>query len=338
VKFLQAATITLLTVWRLLSAEAEAPAESILHVEIVNSTLCRLGYCSISDQGKDPNKLPKSSVTPFASGVGVGDILSVNGQAVKGVALQIFHGGLLSSTFTPGSKIADISLAPTGTTWDLTFLNLDGTLIGAIHIAGNGGGPPPPGAPKEIANSGWTITGGTGAFFGARGYWAAAQDSVSGERQTTDCEDPAYRRINADAGGNKRHGVLYIVPVTQPQIIATPSGPAVVHASDYSPVTPSKPAKAGEILTLYASGLGPTRPGVDPGQPFPANPPPVVNSPVAVLVNGHAADVTYAGGYAGAIDGYQVNFRIPDDITAGQASLQLTSAWIVGPAVTLPVQ
>ena len=99
-----------------------------------------------------------------------------------------------------------------------------------------------------------------------------------------------------------------------------------------------KPAKAGEVLTLFASGLGPTRPGVDPGQPFTANPLLVVNSPVQVLVNGDPGDVLYAGGFPGAVDGYQVNFRIPGGAKPGQASLQLTSAWISGPPVSIPVQ
>ena len=68
------------------------------------------------------------------------------------------------------------------------------------------------------------VTGGTGPFFGARGYWSAQQDSVPAERQTTDCEDRAYRRINADPGGNKRDGVLYLVPLTQPQVSTAPKG------------------------------------------------------------------------------------------------------------------
>jgi uncharacterized protein (TIGR03437 family) len=103
-------------------------------------------------------------------------------------------------------------------------------------------------------------------------------------------------------------------------------------------VTAGKPAKAGEFLTLFASGLGPTRPGIDPGEPFTADPLQVVNSPVQVLVNGSPADVLYAGGYPGAVDGYQVNFRVPDGATAGQASLQLTSAWIGGPSVSIAVR
>ena len=69
----------------------------------------------------------------------------------------------------------------------------------------------------------------------------------------------------------------------------------------------SKPATAGEILSLFATGLGPTRASLTPDQPFPSSPLAVVNSPIAVTVNGKAAEV-------------------------------LSAAWIAGAAVTLPVR
>src|SRR5205807_2011386 len=128
-------------------------------------------------------------------------------------------------------------------------------------------------------------------------------------------------------GGGKVHGILYLVPIEQPQIVATAGGPAVVHSNDYSLVTAAKPAKPGEILILFATGLGPTRPCVDPGQPFTADPLQVVNSPVQVLLNGTPSQVLYAGGYPGSVDGYQINFRVPDATAPGTASVQLTSAW-----------
>ena len=124
----------------------------------------------------------------------------------------------------------------------------------------------------------------------------------------------------------------------QPEIITIASSPAIVHSSDFSLVTAQKPAKPGEVLTLFASGLGPTRPGVEPGQPFPSEPLQSCNSPIEVLVNGKSGEVLYAGGYPGAVDRYQVNFRVPDGIASGLASVQLTSAWIQGPEVKLPVQ
>jgi uncharacterized protein (TIGR03437 family) len=120
--------------------------------------------------------------------------------------------------------------------------------------------------------------------------------------------------------------------------VTNAAGPAIVHSNDYSPVTPGKPANPGEILTLFASGLGPTRPGVDAGQPFTVAPQQLVIAPVEVLVNGKSCQVLYAGGYPGVVDGYQVNFQVPDNTTPGMASVQITSAWIPGPEVKMAIQ
>ena len=91
-------------------------------------------------------------------------------------------------------------------------------------------------------------------------------------------------------------------------------------------------------MTLFASGLGPTRPGVDPGQVFTASPAQLASSPIDVLVNGTAGEVLYAGGYPNTVDSYQVNFRIPDDAAAGMAAIQLRAAWILGAEVRIPIQ
>jgi uncharacterized protein (TIGR03437 family) len=90
-----------------------------------------------------------------------------------------------------------------------------------------------------------------------------------------------------------------------------PSGPAITHSSDFSLVTVAKPAAQGEILSLFATGLGPVTARVDPGKPFPSGPLAAVNAPVEVTVNGKAAEVIGAVGYPGAVDTYQVNFRVP---------------------------
>ena len=105
-----------------------------------------------------------------------------------------------------------------------------------------------------------------------------------------------------------------------------------------APVTAAKPAAAGEILSVFATGLGPTKPGVDPGSPFPASPAAVVNAPVAVTVNGQPAEVLGAVGYPGAVDGYQVNFRVPPNTVPGTATIQISAAWITGAAVKIAIQ
>src|SRR4029077_2197468 len=153
-------------------------------------------------------------------------------------------------------------------------------------------------------------------------------------RNISIAEDPANRRTNG--GGNWRV-ILSVLPWTVPEIVKTSTGPAVVHASDFTPVTAAKPASPGESLILYATGLGPTQPGIDPGKPFSASPQQVVNSPMQVMVNATPAGVLYAGGFPGSVDGYHVNFRLPPATPSGEASLKLTVGFITGPEVKIPV-
>jgi uncharacterized protein (TIGR03437 family) len=177
------------------------------------------------------------------------------------------------------------------------------------------------------------ITGGTGAYLGARGQ-AGIIDQGS-PRQASIVEDPASRRI---IGGASRSYVLHVIPMFMPQIVTTASGPAVTHSGDFTPVNASKPAAAGEVLSLFATGLGPVKPSLDPGQPFPATPPAAVNSPVNVTVNGKPADVLASVGFPGAVDGYQVNFRVPPDTVKGVATIQVSAAWVTGAPVSIMVQ
>ncbi len=317
---------------------------STLQVEFVNAAAYFGGYCALADIGKNPNKLTRPTpIPPFVTGVGVADIVSVNGIPVKGVAIESFNGALLSPTMVSGKSIADFTATPTNAAFELTFLNLDGTLIGTLEIHGQGNSADvrPPGAPSAFpGGSLYSVTAGTGPFLGVRGYFAPVQDTVSPERQTTDCEDPSYRRINADAGGNKRHPVLFLIPLDPPQIIVAAGQPAVYHG-DLTPVTAAKPAAAGEVLISMATGLGSTKPGVDPGQPFPAfpaNPLQPVNSPVGATVNQQSTDVINAIGWPGLVGIYRVDFRIPSGTAPGQVSVQVSSAWLTGPAVSIPVQ
>ena len=132
--------------------------------------------------------------------------------------------------------------------------------------------------------------------------------------------------------------VLQLIPMFLPQIVTTANGPAVAHSIDFSLVTASKPAAAGEILSDFVTALQPTVPGVHPGKPFPSSPLAAVNSPVEITVNGTAAEVMGGVGYPGAVDGYQVNFRVPSDAAKGVAAIQVGAAWIAGTPVRIAIQ
>ena len=233
----------------------------------------------------------------------------------------------------PGAAIADTSrLAIREQTFEI--LKSDGTPVGTIMAFGLTGGTPPPGAPLAQTAANLAIVGGTGAFLGARGQLGEAASTAAPIRRASMEEDPSFRRLN---GGGGQRLVLHLIPMSVPQIVTTSIGPGVFHA-DFAPVTPAKPAKAGEILIVKATGLGPTRPGRDPGQPFPLGALQEVNSPVDITVNGQAAEVINKIGWPGLLDTYRLDFRMPNGIAAGTATIQLTAAWIAGSAVNFPVQ
>ncbi|MFN0169785.1 MAG: hypothetical protein ACKV22_25460 [Bryobacteraceae bacterium] len=236
---------------------------------------------------------------------------------------------------TPGQAIANTVRNAVGM---VTFeiLKSDGTPIGTIMADGLAGGDAPPGAPAAATGNNYVITGGTGAFLGVRGQMsvAPAQPGVAIQRNASMTEDPANRRRNG--GGTWRY-IAHVIPMSAPQVLTIASGPAVFH-SDFSPVTAARPARSGEVLIVQAAGLGPTLPGVDPGQPFPIDATLRVNSPLAVTVNGQDAEVVNGVGWPGLVDTYRVDFRMPDGLAAGTAALQLSAAWITGAAVRIAVQ
>ena len=315
----------------------QVPDASLLQIEVENHRFYKFDV-DPSQYAKNTANLSKSFVgtaSPFQSSIAIGDIVSVNGNQVKGTVFERIMGVATSPTPAAGQAIADVTHGDM-IEWNLDILNLDGTPLGRILVQGLNQGPPPPGAPASIARASFMVLGGTGVFLGVRGgYLSNAPDPSTPIPGTSVAEDPSLRRV---FGGGKTHITLYLIPQSAPQIVTSSSGPAVVHSSDFTAVSSSKPAAPGEVLSLFATGLGPTRPSVDPGKTFPADGSAKVVAPVAVMVNGTPAEVLGAVGYPGATDGYQVNFRVPSGVGSGVASLQLSAAWINGPELKIPIQ
>ena len=175
--------------------------------------------------------------------------------------------------------------------------------------------------------------GGTGAFLGARGQLGGSRGS---NRTASIAEDPAYRRVNGGGTGKFTY-LVHVIPMSTPQIVVTGGAPAVYH-TDFSLVTAAQPAKSGEVLIVKATGLGPTVPGINPGQAFPLDATQQVNSPIEVSVNGKPAEVINKIGWPGLVDTYRIDFRVPDGTAAGPAGVQLTAAWIAGSASNIAIK
>ncbi len=126
---------------------------------------------------------------------------------------------------------------------------------------------------------------------------------------------------------------------TAPAMFQTPTGAVIATHLDGSLVSSGAPASAGEIVTLWATGLGHTNPElVDGALPAAAqwlNP----MSQFALWLNGSPIDpgaILYAGvapGYAGL---YQVNVRLPDPLPPNPEIRLAVGADLSPPGLTLP--
>jgi hypothetical protein len=214
----------------------------------------------------------------------------------------------------------------------------DGTPVGSLVLAGLGGGHPPLGAPNSAAFANFAVLGGTGAFLGVRGQGATVSQSP-GARRASITENPINRRNHPGSG--TWIVMFQLIPMTYPEVLALPTGLAIFHGDDFSPVTAEKPARPGELLIMSVSGLGPVKPNLDPGQPFPSyqeGKVHQVNSPVDITVNGEPAVVVNKIGWPTLNNVYRVDFMVPEGTAAGMASLGLRVAWINGPEVRIPVR
>ena len=317
-KMIRKAAITI--AMTVLSIAGQTPPTTTLVIDLQNVVEYQADISDPSKFATNPNVTPSVQPRNFFVVTILGDIVAVNGQPAKGTYVGRTRPIIASPAPNAGGAIADVTRTAIRE-HIFEILKSDGTPVGTIVSLGFSGGPAPPGAPSTERGN-WPIVGGTGAFLGARGQIGGTGGSG---RAASMAEDPANRRTN---GGNAFPFIVHVIPMSVPQIVTTASGPAVTHSSDFSLVTASKPAAAGEILSLFATGLGPTV-GVDPA---------VVNSPVEVTVNGKPAEVLGAVGSSGTVDGYQVNFRVPADAAKGLATIQVSAAWIAGTPVSITVQ
>ena len=313
-------------------ASGQSTQTTLLKIDIANYVPYTYDVFDFQKFASVPLATPMPPGRAFSFFVFIGDIVAVNGKPVKGLWTARGTTFFFDPNGVPGHSTADLTRGNViDMYWEIS--QVDGTPIGTLVASGLTRGIPPPGAPLAQTGDNLSIIGGTGAFLGARGQ--AGVIDLGSPRQASVVEDPASRRT---IGGAKRSYVLHLIPMSVPQILTTANGPAVTHSSDFSLVTASKPAALGEILSLFATGLGPTVPGVDPGQPRPSSPLVSVNSPVEVTVNGKAAEVLAAVGLPGAVDGYQVNFRVPPDTAKGVATIQVSAACVSGAPVSITVQ
>ena len=90
-------------------------------------------------------------------------------------------------------------------------------------------------------------------------------------------------------------------------------------------------AAAGEFITLYVNGLGPSQAGVLIGMPVP------YSDAVTVTLGGKNCSVSFAGLVGAGL--FQVNVQVPADIATGEYPLTVTASGQLSPGqVELPIR
>ncbi|MBI4459030.1 MAG: hypothetical protein HY648_03090 [Acidobacteria bacterium] len=99
-----------------------------------------------------------------------------------------------------------------------------------------------------------------------------------------------------------------------PGIFVSGGAASVFHA-DGRQVSDVFPARAGEELALFASGLGAVEPRIPSGFPAPLSPAARTTIPVALRVGGLSAEVRSSVLAAGQVGLYRITFLVPSGIT-----------------------
>jgi uncharacterized protein (TIGR03437 family) len=99
---------------------------------------------------------------------------------------------------------------------------------------------------------------------------------------------------------------------------------AAINNKDGSANGAGNPAKVGDFIQLYVTGVGPTNPPGTDGS-LNAVPLPVPQGTVTATIGGKAANVNFAGGAPGLVAGvFQVNVQVPSGVTVGVVPVVVT--------------
>jgi uncharacterized protein (TIGR03437 family) len=135
--------------------------------------------------------------------------------------------------------------------------------------------------------------------------------------------------INNGASSNT---VTQFVGTTSAGVFTSPAGgigeAAALHTADFSLVSDSSPAQAGETVAVYLAGLGPVSPANSDGAAGPGGTPSnAVNTPQVYLSDSQSNYLQATVGFAGLAPGfaglYQINFTVPSGLASGLASLEI---------------
>jgi uncharacterized protein (TIGR03437 family) len=132
--------------------------------------------------------------------------------------------------------------------------------------------------------------------------------------------------------GQASNTVKVPVAATSPGVFSVQQsgfGPGTVtHAADFALVTAQNPARLGEIVSVFLTGLGAVNPMIADGA-FPPNSEPLartIDPAIGVLFDGVAGDVLFSGAAPCCVGLYQLNVQIPSTGFTGTVAVAIQTS------------
>jgi uncharacterized protein (TIGR03437 family) len=238
--------------------------------------------------------------------------------------------------------------APTGTT---VFLNPQGIVNAAnnapvttqvapgevISLYGSGLGP----ATAVTASAPFPNTlGGTQVLVNGKPapiyYSSAAQ--VSAVVPYDAPGDGSTLSVQVTNGGVQSNVANVYSGATSPGMFTIPSGgpfPGAIVKQDFTIMSKSNPAKVGETVSMYLTGLGPVSPAVTAGSAAPTSPLSQLTQQIFIYIDGIQANVVYAGLAPGLGGLYQLNVTIPAGVSKGEVGIEIQTTTGTGQNLAL---
>ncbi len=138
---------------------------------------------------------------------------------------------------------------------------------------------------------------------------------------------PGPVRVRVVTEGISGPEVVITVVDAAPALFVLAEGYAIATSADGKLLTPDNPARVGDIIVVYATGLGRTQPNPAPGE-VPSYAAPIVAMPaLKVTLEGKPIDpmfVKYAGLTPKSAGLYQINIEVPPG-TAAEPPIEITA-------------
>jgi uncharacterized protein (TIGR03437 family) len=147
--------------------------------------------------------------------------------------------------------------------------------------------------------------------------------------------------VQVTNNGTLSNTVTDYLGFSSPGVFTVPPGglgPGAILHSDFTLVSTASPAKVGETVQIYLTGLGAVSPAVNAGAPAPSSPLSKTVNTTFVYIDGLQATVGYSGLAPGLGGLYQLNVTIPTGVTAGSlVTLEVDGADALNIQATIPI-